>query len=466
MNNWSNCYRELVSYNNNNNKRLSFQLFLLNLILDINYFHCQQIIDILKTTEKDSKNIFGSYSSQRMKDWAAVLKLYEKDSLYMGEAAQILTRNVNYEIPNVRKQISQFEKLSEEAIKKSQDSVKSENIIKAECNTACHQLGIKGENIKVELTEKLKDLPELQTEVAKKIPDLDKAVNLYGNFSDNKYCLPLIKHISKFGNTTVYQYKYSEPPLRIEEPPLPYKLDDDSDEHNEIDFGNSQDIDFGDGGGTIDFGEDLVAENPVNLEVGEIDWGADDAAVAEDNLEVDFNISLDESGIVVEEAGMSGGVAKDDDAFTILDSPQYRDSVLDELYELESFLKMRLYELSTNDKVHVISMSLLDGFTDHDRKTVTDMIVLVDVVITSLTTSLIQQLYQIKHSPKYVDILSNKLRHKLRAVGKLQTMQKVLKEKSLELKQRSVDLRPTLDKLIDQTKTLQKHVRKLIIKII
>lgn len=427
--------------------------------LDINYFHCQQIIDILKMTEKDSKNIFGGYSSQRMKDWGAVLKLYEKDNLYMGEAAQIFTRNVSYEIPNVRKQISQFEKLDEEALKKSQDSVKSENILRSEYNTGCQQLGIKGDSIKPELTERLKDLPELQAQVAKKIPDLSKAVDLYENFSGNKYCLPLIKHIIKSGNTTVYEYKYSEPPVTIEEPPLPFQLDDDDQSH-QIDFGDNQDIDFGDGGGTIDFGEDLSAAAGINLEVGDIDWGADGAAGEENNEEIDFSISLEESGIVVEEAGMSGGVAKDDEAFTILDSPQYRDVVLDELYELESFLKMRLYELSTNDKVHVISMSLLDGFTDHDAKTVTGMIGTVDVVITSLTTSLIQQLYQIKHSPKYVDILTNKLRHKLRAVEKLQTMQKVLREKSVELKQQAVDLRPTLDKLIGQTKTLQKHVSR------
>lgn len=406
-------------------------------------------------TEKDSKNMFGSYSSQRMKDWAGVLKQYEKDNLYMGEAAQILTRNVSYEIPNVRKQITQFEKLSEEAAKKSQDSIKSENILKSEYSTACQQLGIKGDKIKLELTDKLKDLPELQSQVAKKIPDLKKAVDLYENFSGNKHCLPVIKHIVKSGNTTVYEYKYSEAPVTVEEPPLPFKLDDD-DEHrnNEIDFGDNQEIDFG---GTIDFGDELAGDG-INLEVGEINWGGDDDAVVVEDQEIDFSVSLEESGIVVEEAGMLGGVAKDDEAFTILDSPHYRDVVLDELYELESFLKMRLYELATNDKVHIISMSLLDGFTDHDSKTVTSMLATVDVVITSLTTSLIQQLYQIKHSPKYVDILTNKLRHKLRAVDKLQTMQKVLKEKSVELKQQSLDLRPTLEKLIEQTKTLQRYV--------
>jgi CDK5 regulatory subunit-associated protein 3 len=100
-----------------------------------------------------------------MKDWAAVLKLYEKDSMYMGEAAQILTRNVSYEILSVKKQITQLEKLSEEAAKKSIDSVKSENFLRNEYNTSCQQLGNKGDNIKAELTsEMLKDLPDLQSQ--------------------------------------------------------------------------------------------------------------------------------------------------------------------------------------------------------------------------------------------------------------------------------------------------------------
>lgn len=42
-------------------------LLSLSLIADIHYFHCQQIVEILKRTEASTKNIFGRYSSQRMK---------------------------------------------------------------------------------------------------------------------------------------------------------------------------------------------------------------------------------------------------------------------------------------------------------------------------------------------------------------------------------------------------------------
>jgi hypothetical protein len=53
-------------------------------VTDIDYFVCQKIVEILKETEVNSKNIFGFYSSQRMKDWLEIIKLYEKDNIYLG----------------------------------------------------------------------------------------------------------------------------------------------------------------------------------------------------------------------------------------------------------------------------------------------------------------------------------------------------------------------------------------------
>lgn len=34
---------------------------------DINYFHCVRIVELLKVSESATKNIFGRYSSKRMK---------------------------------------------------------------------------------------------------------------------------------------------------------------------------------------------------------------------------------------------------------------------------------------------------------------------------------------------------------------------------------------------------------------
>ena len=41
-------------------------------------------LPILKETEKESKNMFGMYSSQRMKDWRTIVSNFEKNSVYIG----------------------------------------------------------------------------------------------------------------------------------------------------------------------------------------------------------------------------------------------------------------------------------------------------------------------------------------------------------------------------------------------
>lgn len=56
----------------NSSQFYSFEIvavFVKSFFADINYFHCVRIVEILKDTEKDTKNFLGYYSSQRMNDW-------------------------------------------------------------------------------------------------------------------------------------------------------------------------------------------------------------------------------------------------------------------------------------------------------------------------------------------------------------------------------------------------------------
>ena len=78
---------------------------------NINFFHCVKIVEILKETEKDSKNFFGQYGSQRMTDWKEVLGLYEKENIYIAEASQLLIQAVVYELPGLKKQITKVTSL-------------------------------------------------------------------------------------------------------------------------------------------------------------------------------------------------------------------------------------------------------------------------------------------------------------------------------------------------------------------
>lgn len=199
--------------------------YLIFILSDINYFHCLKIVEILKETEADTKNVFGRYGSQRMKDWQEILRLYEKDNLYLAEVSQILIRNVNYEIPSTKKQIQKLEQIQAVGIyymyivyyyiflnnityfyqdfeKREADHKKSENAARSEFNSLCKQLGIPGKRIKQELSEKVKELPEIYEKIAKKIKSLEKVVEFYCGFVNytlgRQYddgCVPMIQYI-------------------------------------------------------------------------------------------------------------------------------------------------------------------------------------------------------------------------------------------------------------------------------
>ncbi|XP_075166512.1 CDK5RAP3 protein homolog isoform X2 [Haematobia irritans] len=432
---------------------------------NINYYHCKEIIDILKQTEKDTKGLFGSYGSKRMKDWQEIVRLYEKDSIYLAETAQIYVRNVNYEVPNVRKQMTKLEQQSDESLKRSIDLGKPETQLLNEHAALLQQIGVKGENLREEFTQVLSGLPEIYAKSIKKIGTLDQALDLYAATSGQtkQQCLPITRHLMEFGNTTVYQYIHKEPPLSVEEPPIKLNLSEEHDSRgndNEIDFGDDNGgasstisgemIDFGElnlesGGESIDFGD--------GGEGGDIDWGIESSPA--EAVEVNFDIPIEEYGIVVEGAGMDGGVAKGDQAYTILDSPNYRERFTDELYELEAFLRMRCYELKQVNTSSNIMFSLMESISTHDEESLRKMLSNIEDILSEISSQQTRHLFQLKHSPKYADLLASKLKQMIKAVEKIRITKQILKDRSVELKEQRLQLNPVLEKLVAQTKDLQ-----------
>lgn len=435
----------------------------------INYFHCLKIVDILKETEADSKNIFGRYGSQRMKDWQEIIQLYQRDNVYLAEAAQILIRNINYEVPSLRKQIAKLEQLQNECTKKAKDYAKSENIARSEFNASCKQLGIEGKQIKRELIDLLDELPKIYAEVAENFKSIKPSSELYTEFlkynsskdNSNIDCVPLLKYIIENGNTTTYEWTYGEKPVTIEMPSI--NITDDTTENTNqgagdaIDFGDlstNDGIDFGDG---IDYGD-------ISVQEGEIDWGnldSTEVSNAPAAQEIDFNISLEESGIVVEQTGIDGGVAKGNDAYTLLDNPRTRNQTIDELLELESFLKMRLFEMSSENDLLSLSQ-MQDAPTILQMQTlesITSMLDAVEVVLNKLTNKRATHLHNIKHSPKYIDMLANTLKQKTTITEKMQASQKVVLQRAEEARKQAADIKPIIELIIEKTKQLQEQIQ-------
>ncbi|RZC38538.1 hypothetical protein BDFB_013304 [Asbolus verrucosus] len=434
----------------------------------INYFHCLKIIEILKETEADTKNLFGSYGSQRMKDWQDIVSSYQKDNVYLAEAAQILIRNVSYEVPSLRKQVAKLEQSQVDAEKKIKDYTKNEALALKEFNASCDQLGIAGKNIKSELLRLLEELPKIYEITAEKIKIVKPAIELYLEF--NKFLsgkeaepeiLTLLKFVIENGNTTTYEYTYGEKPLKIE-----VDVDDGSSNKNileDIDDSVEQ-IDFGNNDNEIDFGDISVENNDFDFgEQSKIDWGTPST---EEDFEIvshiDVEVSLEESGIVVEKSGMDGGIAKGTEALTLLDNPKTRDQIINELMELDAFLKMRLFELSNDSDILAMSQ-MQDAPTALQMQTtesITTMSDCVNVALSELMNKRISHLHNIKHSPKYADILTANLKQKLSLAERMKQSINSLEDQIKKYRSEIRSFEPAIKLLIDKTKQLQKEVQE------
>merc|ERR1712106_1289027 len=215
----------------------------------------------------------------------------------------------------------------------------------------CKELGITGEgSIRKEIIGLAKGLPETYQTIAEEAKSLDEACQLYDAFVKSmldegvtEEVLGNLRFLIANGNATTYEWKYREKPISVEESDLVFEDEEGEEDGGEIDFGEGEvdfgveeeidfggeEIDFGDSGAEIDFGD------------GEVDFG--------EGGEIDFgSIDVDMSAIVVEEGGMAGGVAKEEEALTILDNRRTRSTIIDELEELAGFLAQRLVETTSS----------------------------------------------------------------------------------------------------------------------
>lgn len=199
------------------------------------------------------------------------------------------------------------------------------------------------------------------------------------------------------------------------------------------------------------------------MEQGDIDWGNLDNLEndnVEDLPEIDFNISLEESGIVVEDTGLEGGMAVGNDAYTILDNPRTRNQIIDELMELEAFLKMRLFEMSSdNDLLSISQMQDAPSILQmQSTESIACMLDEVGIVLNEMTNKRTSHLHNIKHSPKYIDMLVQTLKQKLVVAEKMQASRKVVLKRAEEARKQAADIMPIIDLVVEKTKILQEQI--------
>ncbi|XP_067933498.1 CDK5 regulatory subunit-associated protein 3-like [Watersipora subatra] len=418
----------------------------------INYFHCLKIIEILKETEASSKTIFGSYSSKRMKDWQEVVKLYRVDSLYLAEAAQMLARNVNYEVPALKKQLNRCKKTQLDCTRKESDYNSSAAELRNKYTDMCAKLGIEGQNISNELLSLAAHLPEKLGSIGRDVKGLSSSLQYYSDFVDyinpsdkQMPVCPLLKTVINKGNITTYEWRTGEAPTSVMDMTSHTHIDDKNaggdEAADEIDWGA---IDFDEPSETtkasIDIGEDITIEvnDAGNAELT-IDW--------EDNSQ---SVNIEEDG-----------VAKGKDALTILDNPTTRFQFMDELMELENFLRQRLQEMTSG--TDVIVMSLLQSAPISLQISDTELTALlasVSALTAELTSSKMQQLMSIRNSPRYVERVTEEITKVLDHAEKMAASARLMVIKRKESFDEEIETEPKIAIVKEKTMELKKELEK------
>ncbi|XP_065606088.1 CDK5 regulatory subunit-associated protein 3 [Cyrtonyx montezumae] len=433
----------------------------------IHYSHCLRIVDILRGTEASTKNLFGRYSSQRMKDWQEIVALYEKDNTYLAELAALLVRNVTYEVPALRRQISRCQQAQQDLARREEECQLAAAELQERFYASCKQYGITGSSVRQELLALVQDLPSLLSEVGAGVGALSEAIELYQACvefvcqSSEGPVVPMLQYVGSKGNTTVYEWRTGFEPERVERPEL--QVVPEQPKEDVIDWGDFtlEPAAVGDtastaaGGGAqddeIDWGI-VVEHSPQD---NDIDWGDGESngaqiTVLEDGPEGE----RDHKGTEPE------AVARGSDALTLLENAATRNQFIDELMELELFLAQRLVEMEEEADVLAASQfqlapAVLQGQTSTRVGT---LLATTRALLDQLSTRRMQHLFIILASPRYVDRVSEMLQQKLNQAELLRAKQELLSQKRHEALTEQGVLEPKLDRLQERTRELQQLI--------
>ncbi|KAM4691571.1 CDK5 regulatory subunit-associated protein 3 [Rhinophrynus dorsalis] len=424
----------------------------------INYFHCLKIVEILKGTEAATKNLFGRYSSQRMKDWQEVLSLYQADNTYLAECGSLLVRSVSYEIPALKKQMSRCQQLVAESERRAEECVQGAAQQREQYYTSCKHYGISGEDVRKELQSLVCDVPSVLKQIGADAAELSAAVQLYQACvtfvcdSSPEQALPLLRHVQEHGDTTVYEWRVGEVPETVERPEKEEQVSLQCTEGGEIDWGNFE----------VQLPTD-EAGNGLEDQTEEINWGitTDPEPAGEDAIIWDSGEEQTEI-ITVLEAGthVPPGVARGVDALTVLENTDNRNQFVDELMELELFLCQWLQGLDGDTDIVTVTQfqtapSILQGQTP---KKVVAMLSTVRDLIRRLTDTKMRHLFLILASPRYVDRVTDILRQRLRQAELLEKKSESWEERGRSAQNERNSLEPRLLLLQERSRELQGQI--------
>lgn len=425
----------------------------------LTYADCDKMMALLEAAnESASKNLFGQYASKRMGEWAEIKKMYEKDNIFLGEAANLLISLVNYDIPALKKTADKSQKQITDLEKREIEWAKNAQSFQMRFKQECTNFGIEGKDVKEELLGMICDIPALLqvVENAVKGDKVLQAYTFYKEFtafmsqteaSQLEDSLPYLQYMMKHGNDTLDIMGRRKRGEVIEEAKVEVKQEKALEE----------------AAAPIEVDWTVIDEQPSGVA---IDWDISIESSSQEPAVIwDLDASIDTDTIEVVDAAASTAAEQEDTALqmeTILENTKSRNEFLNDILELQNFFQQRIAEVNTEEEG--IALNVFEGgpssVRNQNAKALNEYLSAVKGVVSALEADKLRKLFEIKNSKRYVDRIASDFQHLLECVDQSNNSIAEAALKKDELQHTISEAYPKMEVEKSKVRELKSHIEK------